>query len=140
MRFWDSSTLVSLLGPERDTEKRERLLRGDAEMVAWWGTHTECVAALTRKTRELAASSDDLALGLKRLAALAAHWIEVAPSMEVRRTAERLLRVHVLRAADALQLAAALIACGHEPDRLSFVCSDRRLAEAARREGFLVIE
>ena len=50
-----------------------------------------------------------------------------------------LLRVHVLRAADALQLAAAILAAGGRPSTLGFVCFDERLATAARKEGFEVV-
>jgi predicted nucleic acid-binding protein len=51
-----------------------------------------------------------------------------------------LLRVHPLRAADALQLAAAIIAADSEPRSLAFVTLDDRLARAAEREGFPVVE
>ncbi|HEV7485336.1 MAG TPA: hypothetical protein VGQ65_06605 [Thermoanaerobaculia bacterium] len=40
---------------------------------------------------------------------------------------------------DALQLAAALIACGYKPARLPFVTLDIALASAARAEGFIVL-
>jgi predicted nucleic acid-binding protein len=53
-------------------------------------------------------------------------------------TARRLLRVHALSAADALQLAAAIAASEADPASLALVTLDDRLAEAARREGFLV--
>lgn len=43
------------------------------------------------------------------------------------------------RAADALQLAAALIACDEQPSLPPFVALDHRLADAARREGFRVL-
>lgn len=42
----------------------------------------------------------------------------------------------LLRAADALQLAAALAAAENNPSALSIVTLDDRLAEAAEREGF----
>jgi len=61
------------------------------------------------------------------------------PSDAVRRTAERLLRVHPLRAADSMQLAAALIAAEHNPSDLDIVCLDKKLSDAARREGFTVL-
>jgi len=57
----------------------------------------------------------------------------------VRETAARLLRVHLLRSADALQLAAALVACDHRPHAWQFVCLDARLCAAAEREGFKVL-
>lgn len=48
----------------------------------------------------------------------------------------RLLRLHPLRAADALQLAAALVLAEHDPRTLPFVTLDERLALAAEQEGF----
>jgi hypothetical protein len=50
----------------------------------------------------------------------------------------RLLDLHDLRGADALQLAAALVASGERPQTLGFATLDQRLALAARAEGFLV--
>ena len=52
----------------------------------------------------------------------------------------RFLRVHPLRAADALQLAAAFIAAERRPSSLEVVTLDDRLAAAARKEGFALIE
>ena len=60
------------------------------------------------------------------------------PSNPIRNTAERLLRTHPLRAADSLQLAAAIIAAENDPPTLQFVTLDQQLAAAARREGFEV--
>jgi len=51
----------------------------------------------------------------------------------------RLLRLHPLRAADAQQLAAALVLSDFEPRTLPFVTLDGQLAAAARREGFEVL-
>jgi predicted nucleic acid-binding protein len=70
------------------------------------------------------------------LAALAETWVELLPSESVRATAERLLAVHSLRAADAFQLAAALAWCGDRPSGHSVVTLDSRLRDAASREGF----
>jgi uncharacterized protein len=55
--------------------------------------------------------------------------------LPVKARAKRLLGVHSLRAADALQLAAALTPVYDDPLGHSFVCLDARLSEA-RREGF----
>jgi predicted nucleic acid-binding protein len=49
-----------------------------------------------------------------------------------------LLRVHVLKAADALQLAAARVWAGDVADG-ELVTLDERLALAARLEGFRVL-
>ena len=53
----------------------------------------------------------------------------------VRTIARRLLRVHPLRSADALQLAAAVVCAEGECGMLPFVCLDARLIDAARRRG-----
>ena len=70
---------------------------------------------------------------------LAQSWMEVQPSETVRNVAERLLAVHALRAADALQLAAALTACGAHAKGQGFVSLDQRLRIAAYKEGFTVL-
>jgi hypothetical protein len=72
------------------------------------------------------------------LGALASGWNEILPVDSVRETACRVLRVHPLRAADAMQLAAALIMAGGRTARAGFLACDDRLREAASREGFLV--
>jgi hypothetical protein len=77
---------------------------------------------------------------LQRLARLALKWREVPATDDVRVTAERLLRVHALRGADALQLAAAMSAADGRPSTLEFVCLDRRLVETAAREGFQILD
>lgn len=66
---------------------------------------------------------------------LRASWFEVQPGDAIREQALRLLRVHPLRAADALQLAAALEWAG-TPTRAAFMTFDERLRSAAHREGF----
>jgi hypothetical protein len=55
----------------------------------------------------------------------------------VRDATERVLSVHPLRAADTLQLGAALLACEHHPGRRPFVVLDDGLALAAEREGIV---
>ncbi|MGH8746143.1 MAG: type II toxin-antitoxin system VapC family toxin [Burkholderiales bacterium] len=140
MKFWDSSAVVPLLVEEAETAFVLDLYRRDPELVAWWGAAVECASALGRLERggklDLAAASVSLA----RLNALREAWHEVQPGERVRELAMRLLRVHELRAADALQLGAALQACDNRPGALDFVCFDTRLVAAARREGFNVIE
>jgi len=69
---------------------------------------------------------------------LAHAWHEIDASDPIRETAVRLLRVHPLRAADALQLAAAYAAAERRPSSLEVVTLDDRLATAARKEGFVV--
>ena len=48
--------------------------------------------------------------------------------------------MHPLRAADALQLAAAFIAAERRPVSLQVVTLDERLDDAMRKEGFALID
>jgi len=132
MRFWDTSAIIPLLADEPTREGLLAILDDDPQIVAWWGTLVEIASALARRER------DNLITASEVESALAAGWHEILPSDAVRRTAERLVRAHPLRAADSLQLAAAIIAADHDPTTLELVCLDARLATAARREGFSV--
>lgn len=139
MRFWDASAIVALLAAEPARERLLSLLQEDPQVLAWWGTPVEIASALARREREQLLSPDEATTALVTSRELAESWHEIVPSDAVRRTAERLLRVHALRAADSLQLAAALIGAGHDPATLEIVCLDARLNAAARREGFTVL-
>lgn len=137
--FWDSSALVSLFVPEDTTRKLAELVREDPALVVWWATAVECTSALARLERDADLTAREVRLALGRMQAAAAGWLEVPPSNAVRERALRLLRVHPLRAADALQLAAALVAADSAPASLEFVTLDDRLQDAAEREGFPVL-
>lgn len=135
MRFWDASAVLPLLVQEATTAALEQEHSRDPVIRTWWSTQVECASALARLEREGAVVD----VGRDRLDALAAAWQEVQPVEPVRRSAMRLLRVHPLRAADALQLAAAILTSEGRPETLPFVTLDVRLADAASREGFKVI-
>lgn len=135
VRYWDTSALVPLLATEERTEAVERTHAADDAIVTWWGTSVECESALARRERQ----GHQADRGRDLHAMLAASWREVAPSEELRRLARRLVRTHALRAADALQLAAALTASDGDPGALEFLTYDTRLADAAKKEGFRVV-
>ena len=139
MRFWDTSAVVPLLTDEPSSPAVLRQFERDPQLVAWWGTEIECVSAVTRRERDGALDAQSMVGALDRLDALSLVWTEVEPGQRVRQVAVRLLRVHPLRAADALQLAAAIVASEDQPASLQFVTLDDRLAQAAEREGFTVI-
>ncbi len=107
-------------------------------MIVWWGTPVECVSAIARREREGALTLADATAAIGSLRALAQAWQEVLATEAVRSTAQRVLRVHPLRAADSLQLAAALVAAERDPASLPFVSLDEQLNEAATREGFAI--
>ena len=139
MKYWDSSALVALVVDEPQSAERRATIRRDPVIVTWWGSRIECASALNRLEREHRFEGDGLDLSMDQLGLLSASWLEIEPLEQVRKRAIRLLRVHPLRAADALQLAAALTAADEDPERLDLVSSDDRLSGAARREGFRVL-
>lgn len=139
MRFWDASALVPLTVGEPASEAVEKLVSEDSELAAWWGSYVECSSAIARRERAGAMDPDEADGSRARLRQLARSWTEVPPSVRLREAAIRLLRVHDLRAGDALQLASALVASEDRPATLGLVTLDDRLAIAARREGFRVL-
>ncbi len=139
MKYWDSSALVALVVDEPRSAERRATIRRDPVIVTWWGSRIECASALNRLERDHRFEDEGLGRSLDQLGMLAASWLEIEPLEQVRRRATRLLRLHPLRATDALQLAAALTASGEDPQRLDLVSSDDRLSAAARREGFTVL-
>jgi predicted nucleic acid-binding protein len=140
VKFWDASAIVPLLVAEESTRRLQALAAKDSAMLVWWGSAVECISALARLERDGALSSPAMTLALQRLQQLSAGWHEIDPSDEIRETAARFLRVHPLRAADALQLAAAFAAAERRPASLEIVTLDDRLANAARKEGFALLD
>jgi len=138
VRFWDTSALVPLLLEQSATAEVSELLAEDSEIAAWWGTPVECSSAAARLRREDLLSVDEEDQVHQLLGVFRASWLEILPSEEVRNRAIRLLRVHGLKAADALQLAAARVWAG-STDRPEIVTYDERLALAAKLEGFRVL-
>ena len=67
---------------------------------------------------------------------LSANWHEIQPSNAVRDVVSRLVSTHPLPAADALQLAAAIIVSESRSGMDHFITFDRRLAHAAAAEGY----
>jgi len=138
MRFWDSSAIIPLCLKEKASEAVKGLMKDDEDIVVWWTTYIECLSALSRRQREGVLTSGDAAKARAVLSALAAAWSEVQPTELVRLRAERLLSIHPLRAADALQLAAALLWAQETPRGLDFVCLDQNLRESSLKEGFSI--
>ena len=136
MKFWDSSAVIPLLVPEVMSGSIQKLFESDPIIVAWWATEIECTSAIARRERLGQLREEIAAEAFIRLSALRAGWHEVEPSEEIRESAKRLLRVHDLRTADALQLAAAFFVAEFRPSTLEFISLDERLLVAARREGF----
>ena len=106
---------IDLMGGEvvrlkRGLAAEKTVYSSDPVVIAWWGAEIECVSAVARAERLGRLSGPGAVEGFRRLVALRKGWHEVEPSEEVREAARRLLRVHDLRAADSLHLAAAFVA------------------------------
>lgn len=139
MRFWDTSAIVPLLVDEPTSASAGEWLREDDAVVVWTLTYVELVSALERRARE-GALSQTMALSAQDLAVEildSAH--EITAVSAAKGIAARLLRTHPLRAADALQLAAALLWVEGNPAGSVIHTFDERLGLAALREGFRVV-
>jgi predicted nucleic acid-binding protein len=140
MRFWDASAIVPLLMTETTTKALQGLAVADPAILVWWATEVECASAIARLEREGALDGPAVVEAFDRLKRLADGWHEVDPNDGIREAAVRFLRVHPLRSADALQLAAAFIAAERRPSSLEVITLDERLSTAARKEGFAIID
>ena len=139
MKFWDASAVVPLIIREAGSDLVRPWLRDDPDMVLWILSRLELVSAIERRARERKLTARQRALALGRIERLSKDAHEVSDVAAVRSRAVPLLARHPLRAADAVQLSAALLVADPDPSSLTVVALDRRLAEAAQREGFRVL-
>ncbi len=136
--FWDASGLVLLCVQQPSTHAARRLAARFTRIAAWWGSPIEIRSAIVRLRRDEEIGATDCSHACARLEVLRRHWAEVAPTEEIRDLARQVLDMHAVRAADALQLAAALVWCSGRPRGRPFVCFDGRLSQAAAAAGFEV--
>lgn len=137
--FWDSSAIVSVCVPPQGVDSIYQRLREETQLVVWWGTPVEVASAFHRLRHGNVLAEEALSRAQARLSSIRRGWVEISPSERVRMLAEALPRMYRLRAADFLQLAAALVWCDERPRNRPFVCLDRRLMEAARAAGFTAL-
>jgi uncharacterized protein len=135
----DTSAVVALIVGEPETARAKDIADEDPAIAAWWATRTECMSAVARLRRERKIEPEDETRTKRLVLQLAAEWTEIAPGKRLRDRAERLLSVHPRRAADAFQLAAALLWARGKTTGRKFVSFDDRLRQAAGREGFGVL-
>jgi|LakMenEpi03Aug12_release.lakeMendotaPanAssembly.Ray.scaffolds.fasta_scaffold447998_3 hypothetical protein len=135
--FWDTSALVALVA-QQPIASALRTVPASSRLAVWWGTLLECESAFARLERDIQTTSMEVDEMRQVLASLATQWHEIQPSTEVRQRAMELVHRWPLRAADALQLAAALQVSDGSATDVCFVTLDRRLSEAARGEQLMV--
>ena len=137
--FWDTSALVPLCCFQPQSAQARQVARTYNRQVVWWETIIEAVSSLNRLIREGTLNLKESKQALARLGYLRDRWNEVQPTDAVRDRAERLLRIHKLRAADGLRLAAALVWCRDRPQGRALIGADGNLSDAAGAEGFTII-
>jgi predicted nucleic acid-binding protein len=137
--FWDTSAIVPLCCFQSQSAQARSVAAKYGRQVVWWTTAVEAVSAFNRLLREDFFTLNGKRQALDRLNYLRIRWSEIQPAEEVREIAERLLGHHKLRAADALQLAAALVWCSHKPRGRHWIGADGGLSAAAESEGFIVV-
>jgi predicted nucleic acid-binding protein len=138
MRFFDSSALAKRYIRAEGTSDVNRWLR-DSRSATCRLTEAELSSAFARRVREgtMSTAARVAALGrlhddLRRI-----HVVELAPVVVTR--VHALLTRYALRAADSLQLAAALCLAEGLGRPIDFVVYDERLADAARAEQLRVL-
>lgn len=139
VRFWDSSALVPLIVTQAASSQVDRWLSEDPELALWTLTPVELTSGLRRLVREGVLAERDANTAEARVDELVETGHVVVNIETVKSQARRLLRLHSLRAADAMQLGAALEWAGGRPTGRTFVTLDAHLGRAAAREGFRVI-
>lgn len=136
MNYWDSSALVTLFVEQPASAKYLAKAETDSRVLTAWHAVPECASAFCRLRREEFLDETDLNDLLFRLEEHARHWYVIVPGKRLEKLTLRALRVHPLRAMDALHLAAACLARSEDGDPMGFFTEDQRLKEAAAQEGF----
>jgi hypothetical protein len=137
--FWDASAITPLCTTQPQSKQARQAARIYSRRAVWWLTSVEVTSALSRLVREGNLKAKDSQQAFDALNLLRRRWDEIQPTEEVRHSAEKLLGSYKLRAADAVQLAAALVWCSGFPKGRYFICADKNLSEAAENEGFTVV-
>ena len=136
--FWDASAVVPLCVQQGSTADALGLAQR-YDLAVWWGTHVEARSAFERLFRMGQITMlQGVNAGL-RLEQLRRRWSELQPADALRTQAEMFLTQYPLKAADALQLAAAWVWCSGDARTLVFISGDQQLLEGARQVGFQVI-
>lgn len=137
--FWDASALVPLFLHEPLT-KRVQPLYKHYQPVVWWGTSVEIAAALARLLRVKQLDVGNWSTAKLSAEKVSGQWAVIQLSESLRAQAMQIVENYDLRAADSLQLAAALVWCGGSPQQHPFITADRRLRDAAQICGFQILQ
>ena len=112
MTFWDTSALLLVLAEQPGGLDVVPLMEKGSDVAVWWGTRVELVSGVCRLHREGRIDEKALSGLLSKIDAVTSEANQVEPTEQVERLQFVCLELHNLRAADALQLAAALYGQG----------------------------
>lgn len=138
--FWDTSAIVPLCCFQSSTVAAPTVRRRFKISIVWWATTVEVHSSVDRLLREGVLRPDEAQKALQDWEKLYERAGRIMPDDELLSMAVSMPGKYNLRAADALQLAAALVWCNERPVNRPFVCADKRLSAAAIDAGFDVIE
>lgn len=138
MSFWDSSAIVPLCTNEPRSILAGRLWKLFPKKFVWWETSVEICSALARLERENKISAIKRLKAEQRLTILETVWLEIEPEPQIKELARTFPANYGLKAADSLQLAAALIWCNENPKNKDFVSGDAKLLNVAGDVGFTI--
>ena len=133
--FWDTSALVPLCVSQSNTTHAIALYKR-YRAVVWWTAPVEIASALARLVRMRQLSPADWAKARHLAFRLADAWSVIQPTDAVRTKAMQIIEHYDLRAADALQLAAAFEWCQDAPQGRVLLTADDKLLQAATLAGF----
>lgn len=139
MRFWDSSALLSLMIDDVHTSRANAILNTDDVIVASFISPVEVSSGLWRRRHASELSAAQHWNADEQFADLSRSWMTVDDVNRIVDEALSLLSRHALRTGDAVQLGSAIVARRTLRTTLRFVTFDKRLAVAARAEGFSVL-
>jgi hypothetical protein len=92
-----------------------QLIRHFPTVMIWWATTVEIESALARLKKQARITEEEEQKLRLDLSSLKSRWFEIPPEDDVRELANTCLQQYRLQAADAFQLAAALIWCNERP-------------------------
>jgi predicted nucleic acid-binding protein len=132
--YFDASALAKRYVEEEHSSEVQRWLDESTPAVCRL-SEVEIASALSRRCREglISLADRDRALATLEADLQAVHVIEL--TQEVFQAARAALLRHPLRAADAIQLACALVSRDRLQSPIAFLTFDDRLASAPEREG-----
>jgi len=137
--FWDSSSLVPLCTTQAASAQAQQLVR-EYSIVTWWATPLEVASAIQRLTRTGEITQQESTTAHLRYKKLLRASREIQASDAVRDRAEELLQSFPLKAADALQVAAAWVWTMSDPTGYTLISGDRQVLAAAQGLGFNTVQ